>query len=273
MIARLALLLAIAAAPAQAQVIAYEAGSHRAAPALAAEARGWGGARPVMAAFPSLQAQLSALAARSWDIGIASASLTLSGAARHELMVIAISGDDSEREGLGARPGEAAAMRAWPAGIGPGIVFSAPVSIGDYVTATCLRRLGLADMMTVIGGTTERLRERFRAREGRMIQLSLLPGEVEPVCTAREMNLNLPVAVVARRAWLEENAALAARIVAALISAGIPNVAEQRRLLARGGPVRGWYGALREHYQRTQVFGPIPDPILFVTDDVVSRLP
>lgn len=271
MIARLAALLLLAA-PVQAQVIAYEGASPRAAPVVAAAARGWGGDAPVLAVFPSLQAQLSALAAGTWDVGIASASLTLAGAARHGLVVIAIAGDDDEREGLGARPSEATAIRAWPAGIG-GVALAMPVSIGDFVAAGCLRRLGLSDTVALVAGTTEQLRARFRAGEGRLIQLSLLPGEVEPVCTARDLAVHLPVAVVARGEWLEANPALAARILARLIATGLPGGAAQRRLLAPDGPAIGWYAALRGHYLRTQVFGPIPDPVRFVRDDIVRQLP
>lgn len=266
---RLAIALMVAlASPAAAQVIAYEAGSHRAAPIEAARARGWGGATPTLAGFPSLQAQLSALAAGAWDIGIASASLTLAGAARHGLVVIAIVGDDDDREGFGARPREAAAIRAWPAGVG-GAVFAAPVSIGEFVAVGCLRRMGLHDAVALIGGPPDRLRARFRAGEGRLIQLSLLSGEVEPVCTARDLGLHLPVAIAARREWLDANLAIATRVVAALGAGG----AEQRRLLARDGPATAWYGAMRAHYIRSLVFGPIPDPVLFVRDDVARLLP
>lgn len=215
-------------------VVSYQPASYNAMPLLAATAaRVWErlGLAVTLASFPSANAQLGAAGLETWDVGIIGPVAGIAGAARHGLMVIALTDDEAPGHVLLIRPtADPSQLR--------GMRLAAMGNSPAWLTlAGCLARSGvrIADARVSSSAPATAIAD-FRAQriDGLVLgfpaaQNLVERNEAQAICSGRDTGLVMPGVIVARAQLARNDAALLARFVAGYLYAASDLRAEREQ--------------------------------------------
>ena len=237
---------------------------------IATEKNWWGelGLKPMFSTFPAGVPQIAASASKSWDIGGTGSVPAVLGAARYNLLTIAISNDESQGNALLATAGKADAFAKNPASIkGQTIVLTAN-STGDYAVQSCLGKYGLkkADVTIKSMGQAEIISAMSsnNADLGGLWAPNIYTMEEKAgakiLCSGRDAGAIVPGALVVRAEYAKEQPQNVARVLAIFLRAqkwSLANRAEaigmMKKFYEQGG-VTISEAAMKKEFETRPVF-------------------
>jgi ABC-type nitrate/sulfonate/bicarbonate transport system substrate-binding protein len=210
--------------------ISYQPAVYWALPFYAAAEKGWYaelGLKPVFSTFPAGVPQIAASASKSWDVGALGSVPATLGAARYNLLMIGISNDESDGNGIVAVPKAVDAVLKNPASIkGQTIVLTAN-STGDYAVQSCLAKWGLkksdvtiksmgqAEIMSAMSSGNADLGGLWAPNTYTMEEKT----GAKQICSGKDAGAAVPGAIVARADYAKEHPQEVAKFLAVYLRA------------------------------------------------------
>jgi NitT/TauT family transport system substrate-binding protein len=201
-----------------------------ATPFYVARVKGWwaeAGLKPAFANYPAGVPQIAALSDKAWDVGAIGAPPSVLGAARFDLLTIAVTNDGGAANGVMARANEAEAILKDPASLKGKQLLVSTNSTGEYAALACLAkwRLKRSDMQVVNLGQAQ-IVSAFTSGTGALAGLwapssTLLAerGEARMICSGKDAGVVVPGSLVARKDYAAEHPDRVARFLAVYLRA------------------------------------------------------
>jgi len=214
-------LVAGAAIPVSAQQttpigVSYQPALYWSLPYYIASEKGWWkevGLEPQFSTFPSGAPQMAAAGSKSWDVGGTGSAPATLGAQRFDILTIGITNDESTGNAVMARKDEADAIRKNPQLLKGKQMLLTTNSTGEYAALACLAKWGLgAKDMQIVNLNQQEIISAFATGTGALAgvwapnfyTLEERTG-AQLICSGKDAGVTIPGALVARRAYAEQN--------------------------------------------------------------------
>jgi ABC-type nitrate/sulfonate/bicarbonate transport system substrate-binding protein len=234
--------------------VSYQPAVYWALPYYIASQKGWWkevGLDPDFTTFPSGAPQVAAAGSKSWDVGgLGSAPATL-GAQRFDIVTIGITNDESSANAVMARKAEADAIRKDPGSLKGKQLLLTTNSTGEYASLACLNKWRLSrNDMQLVNLNQQEIISAFATGTGALVgvwapNIYTLEERIgaQVVCSGKDAGAVIPGALVARRAYAEQNPDKVAAYLAAYLHGIVWQKAHRPETIA----------LMKEFYQKTGV--------------------
>jgi NitT/TauT family transport system substrate-binding protein len=196
--------------------VSYQPALYWSLPYYIASEKGWwkeAGLAPQFSTFPSGAPQMAAAGSKSWDVGGAGSAPATLGAERFDILTIGITNDESTGNAVMARKSEADAIRKNPAGLKGKQMLLTTNSTGEYAALACLAKWGLGPKdMQMVNLNQQEIISAFATGTGALAgvwapniyTLEERTG-AQLICSGKDADVAIPGALLARRAYAEQN--------------------------------------------------------------------
>jgi ABC-type nitrate/sulfonate/bicarbonate transport system substrate-binding protein len=196
--------------------VSYQPALYWSLPYYIASEKGWWkevGLDPQFSTFPSGAPQMAAAASKSWDVGGTGSAPATLGAQRFDIVTIGITNDESVGNAVMARKNEADGIRTNSASLKGKQMLLTTNSTGEYAALACLGKWGLAAKdMQIVNLNQQEIISAFATGTGTLAgvwapniyTLEERTG-AQLICSGKEAGVAVPGALIARKAYAEQN--------------------------------------------------------------------
>jgi len=196
--------------------VSYQPALYWSLPYYIASEKGWWkevGLEPRFSTFPSGAPQMAAAGSKSWDVGGTGSAPATLGAQRFEIVTIGITNDESTGNALMARKDEAEPISKNPGALKGKQLLLTTNSTGEYAALACLAKWGLAaNDMQLVNLNQQEIISAFATGTGALAGVwapNIYTLEERTgarlICSGKDVGVTIPGALVARRAYAEQN--------------------------------------------------------------------
>jgi len=210
--------------------VSYQPALYWSLPYYIASEKGWWkelGLDPQFSTFPSGAPQMAAAGSKSWDVGGTGSAPATLGAQRFDILTIGITNDESTGNAVMARKEEAQGIRNSPQSLKNKQLLLTTNSTGEYAALACLTkwRLGSKDMQ-IVNLNQQEIISAFATGTGTLAgvwapniyTLEERTG-AQLICSGADAGVTIPGALIARKAYAQENADKVAAYLAVYLRA------------------------------------------------------